>query len=506
VAPPTSRYEPRQTGRTTLHRVVLEHFETFRLRAASMRDGEGLPRFVEREFRDFLKCGCLAGGFARLRCENCGRDRLVPFSCKGRGFCPSCGGRRMAERAAHLVDEVFPDVPVRQWVLSLPYRLRYLLAWDHELCRAVVAVYVRAVLGWLRQRARRDGVADGRSGAVAVIQRFGGALNLNVHVHALILDGVFAGEGGHVWFHAVRPATGQQIDDLVVTIARRIEQLLERRGLGDTAEEAGVSDAWAEQAPVLAGLASAAVAGRVAFGPQAGARPARYGDTTEPLAPPSPESGHARLRGFDLHAAVVTRAGQRGRLERLCRYALRPPIAQDRLRLDGDGQVWLQLRHRWSDGTTHLRFDPLDLLGRLAALTPRPRINLILYYGVLAPRARGRAGVVAWAPSDEPRRVRAAEARAPELGERPGRGRPGAYQWADLMRRTFGFDVLVCGWCGGRMRLLALIEHAAIVERILRHLGLPTEAPQPRPARAPPGPPEPADETADVSSDDECPA
>ena len=65
-------------------------------------------------------------------------------------------GRRMAERAAHLVDQVFPDVPVRQWVLSMPYRLRYLLAWDHDLCRALVAVYVRAVLGFLRQRARRD--------------------------------------------------------------------------------------------------------------------------------------------------------------------------------------------------------------------------------------------------------------------------------------------------------------------------------------------------------------
>ena len=90
-------------------------------------------------------------------------DRLVAFSCKGRGFCPSCGGRRMAERAAHSANHVFPDVPVRQWALSLPYRLRYRLAWDHDLCRAVVAVSMRAV-GWLRRRARLDEVADGRGG------------------------------------------------------------------------------------------------------------------------------------------------------------------------------------------------------------------------------------------------------------------------------------------------------------------------------------------------------
>ena len=178
MAAPSTSYEPRCPAQTALNQIVHDHFETFRAQAASLRDGEGLPRFVEQEFRDFLQCGSLAGGFARFRCDDCGLDRLVPFSCKGR-LCPSCGGRRMAERSAHLLDHVFPDVPVRQWVLSLPYRLRYQLAWDHELCRAVVGVFVRAVLGFLRARARLDGVTDGRGGAVAVIQRFGGSLNLN---------------------------------------------------------------------------------------------------------------------------------------------------------------------------------------------------------------------------------------------------------------------------------------------------------------------------------------
>jgi len=196
VAQVSTSYEPRDPAGSVLYKIVQDHFETFRVQAASLRDGEGLPRFVEQEFRDFLQCGWLAGGFARFRCGACGLDRLVAFSCKGRGFCPSCGGRRMAERAAHLVDAVFPDVPVRQWVLSLPYRVRYQLAWDHDLCRAVVGVYMRAVLGWLRGRARWGGVADGRGSAVAIVQRFGGALNLNVHVHALVLDGVFARDRG----------------------------------------------------------------------------------------------------------------------------------------------------------------------------------------------------------------------------------------------------------------------------------------------------------------------
>ena len=134
VSSPSAVYEPRSPEDGVLYRIVRDHFETFRAQAANLRDGQGLPKFVERAFTDVLRCGWLAGGFARFRCAGCGFDRFVAFSCKGRALCPSCGGRRMAERAAHLVDHVFPDdVPVRQWVLSLPHRLRYILAWDHDL-------------------------------------------------------------------------------------------------------------------------------------------------------------------------------------------------------------------------------------------------------------------------------------------------------------------------------------------------------------------------------------
>jgi hypothetical protein len=134
-------YPPRAAEREVLHTIVPEHLETFLREAAHRSGGAGLPHFVEQEFRDFLTCGVLAHGFARVRCGTCAFERLVPFSCKGRGFCPSCRGRRMAERAAHLVGEVLPRVPVRPWVLRLPHRLRYLLARNHALCRAVLGVY-----------------------------------------------------------------------------------------------------------------------------------------------------------------------------------------------------------------------------------------------------------------------------------------------------------------------------------------------------------------------------
>lgn len=501
---PSVVYEPRRAADSVLYQVVRDHYETFAAQAEAWRDGNGLPAFIDEEFRGFLRCGWLAGGFARFRCGGCGLDRLVPFSCKGRAVCPSCLGRRMAERAAHLIDHVLPAVPIRQWVLTVPHRLRYVLAWDHALARAVAGVFVRAVLGWLRQRARVDGVGGGRSGAVAIIQRFGSALNLNVHTHLIVLDGVFAEDGrGGLRFHAAPAPREDEMDALVATIARRTARLLRRRRVLVDEAESGDRDPWADAAPALAGMAAASVRGRVALGPRGGAEVRACGGLATPEALPLTRGPcHAAGGGFDLDASVVVPPGDRARLERLCRYTLRPPIAHDRIRLAADGDILLELRHRWSDGTTHLRFHPLELLERLAALTPRPRINLVLYYGVLAAHAAWRprlpapgAEALPAAPSasrDVQQATDAATASASTGGTssktvaRPSARRGSNWLWAELMQRSFGFDVLACARCGGRFELIAVIEQAAVVRRILNHLGLPADVPTPRPARAPP--------------------
>ena len=268
-ARPSTTYEPRQPASSVLYQVVRDHFETFRAQAADLRDGEGLPSFVEQEFRSFLQCGALGGGFARFRCTGCGFDRLVPLSCHGRGFCPSCGGRRMAERAAHLIDHVFPRVPVRQWVLSLPHRLRYRLAWDHALCRAVVGRTMRAILGFLRRQARDAGIADGRSGAVTIVQRFGGALNTNIHFHVFVLDGVFEKEDDDVRFHPSPSLEVADVDEVLATVEAYVQRLLAWRSSDDGGN---TLDEWADEAPVLAGLAAASVHGRVALGARVCAR------------------------------------------------------------------------------------------------------------------------------------------------------------------------------------------------------------------------------------------
>ena len=204
---------------------------------------------------------------------------------------------------------------------------------------------------------------------------------------------------------------------------------------------------------------------------------------------PQQRGCHARANGFDLHAGLVVPEGQRDRLERVCRYALRPPVTHERIHVTDEGQVRLQLRQPWRDGTTDVVFDPVEFLGRLAVLVPRPRINLILYHGVLGPRAAWRSEVVPCPASDDGRDVGKESAAEQALDADPAetaRSQARGQCWASLMARTFGFDVLACPRCGGRLRLIALIEEAAVIERILRHLGLPTEIPAPRPARAPP--------------------
>jgi hypothetical protein len=211
--------------------VVRAELETLLARAAARE--RPAPRFVERELRAFLRCGVLAHGFVRVHCPSCGLDRVVPFSCKGRGVCPSCGGRRMADMAAHLIDRVLPRVPVRQWVLSLPFALRYRLAYDASLASAVLGSFVRTVFSSLRRRARRRGLEAVQCGAVTFVQRFGDALNLNVHFHSLVLDGVYTrSESGAPRFHPLAPPDDAEVARVVRQIARRLARLLESRGLG----------------------------------------------------------------------------------------------------------------------------------------------------------------------------------------------------------------------------------------------------------------------------------
>jgi hypothetical protein len=148
-----------------------------------------------------------------------------------------------------------------------------------------------------------------------------------------------------------------------------------------------------------------------------------------------------------------------------------------------DGKVTLELKNKWNDGTTHLLFEPIEFIEKIAALIPRPQSNLIIYNGVLAPHAKWRKEVVKYGrpvlTKPEEKTEPEAEPEKPKAGSR-------YHPWAELMKRTFGLDVLCCPDCGGRMKLIALIRDPSVVRQILEHLKLPTDLVTPLAARPPP--------------------
>ena len=181
-------YAQHRPEATLLYRLIERYYHE--LVAAREAAGRPLPEYVQQKFEAYLKCGRLEHGFLRVSCEDCHAEKLVAFSCKRRGFCPSCGARRMTGSAALLADEVLPAKPIRQWVLSLPFALRFLLATDPVSLTQVLGIVYRTISAHLLKNARLTR-ASGATGAVTLIQRFGSALNLNIHFHMLVLDGAY---------------------------------------------------------------------------------------------------------------------------------------------------------------------------------------------------------------------------------------------------------------------------------------------------------------------------
>ena len=207
-----------------------------------------------------------------------------------------------------------------------------------------------------------------------------------------MLDGVYGSGAGAPLFHEARAPSVAELEGLLNRIIRRIVRLLTRTGY--LIEEQGVrSLAEPESDRALTPQQAAACTYRIALGPRAGQKvlslqtvPSRAADSQQP--------GCVNAHGFSLHAAVRCGAHQRTELERLCRYITRPAIANERLKRNRTGQVVLQLKSPWRDGTTHIVMSPLELMQRLAALVPRPRLHLIRFHGVLAPHAKLRAEII----------------------------------------------------------------------------------------------------------------
>ena len=178
-------------------------------------------------------------------------------------------------------------------------------------------------------------------------------------------------------------------------------------------------------------------------------------------------SSVGKVAGFSLHAGVAAKAKERNKLERLCRYITRPAVSIRRLSLTRGGLIRYELKTPYNDGTTHVLFEPLDFIARLAALVPRPRVNLTRFHGVFAPNSKHRA-LVTRAKRGKGKRKDKKAGQGGELATAAEQHR--AMTWAQRLKRVFNIDIETCEACGGTVKVIASIEDPQVIKKILDHL------------------------------------
>jgi hypothetical protein len=390
----------------------------------------------------------------------------------------------MAQMAAHLVEQVLPWVPTRQWVVSVPVPLRYSMASSQDLT-AKVHTIIRPTIGqYYVNQAVTPGHerANVHPGSVTFLQRFGSALNVNLHFHFVFMEGVYldrTDEGRKPRFLAGEPPTDSDITTVLQKISQRVIRTLCRLGYLETGMEPPVAtgyDPLRDHEPTLARTMAASVQQRIAGGERAGPPVRRigsgfgYAGETPRLMGPHCASVH----GFSLHAHTAIPAHRRDQLEQLIRYTARGAVSLERLQQDTNGELVYIFTHPWSDGTTGIRLSPLELLEKLAALVPLPRVHLVRYGGCLAPHSALREAII---PTPRQQGVD---------GEETQRGTP-YWPWARLLKRVFDLEMGTCPFCQrGVLRIIAVITQGEVISKILRHLKLSADPPPIAPARSHP--------------------
>ncbi|MEJ2024325.1 MAG: transposase [Deltaproteobacteria bacterium] len=368
--------------------------------------------FVDDQALRYLDCGLFENGFARIRCLDCAEEYLLAFSCKTREFCPSCAAKRSAATAAVLAEEVFEDVAHAQWVFVIPKMLRPYFLHHRELLGKLAKAAWETVLELMVAAVGDEAF---RPGMVAVIQTAGDMGNWHPHVHAIVSRGGWSLAGEWI------PVAFVDEHQAELLFRHKVMRFLQNEGL-------------------------------------------LSGERTELLL-------SWRHTGFSVHNRVTVEPEDQSSVERLARYVMRPPISLERMRWDGTGEVSYRRKGghdgpAWS-GREVESFDPLEFLARVVLHIPEPRRHLVRYYGWYSNVSRGNR--------------RRAQGEIDEAGVCPSPSSAGKHEdgpdaramrraWAQLIKRIYEVDPLVCPSCGGEMKVIAFITRHAVVDKILRHL------------------------------------
>ena len=520
-------YARRKPEETPCFQILNDHLDSFV--AAREIEGRPIPKYVIDEFDPYLRCGILAYGFLRLKCESCSKEHVVAFSCKKRGFCPSCTAKRKIETATHLVENVLPYAPYRQIVITFPISLRYWLISNRELYSKIHAIAIKHIHRLYQDKAANQGIKNAKHGTIGFSQRWGSALNLNPHMHVLCLDAVYTALPNNLVdsdsndyksknlkpiLKNIEHLTDEEVAGLITGISKSVIKLLKKRGYLDqegTLVENPVADDHFEEHESHRAATAASISSKIAFGENAGKKVTRIGagfgyEEEIPLA-----KGKLcySVNGFSAHAKTRIKTNSRDKLEKLIEYMARGPISNERLQITEQGQVKLELKRPFSDGTTHLLFTPEEFIEKLAAIIPPPKTHLVRWGGVFAPSSKIRPQIILkpdarkgfqFEKSNPQNHVQnngigtgQGENEADSFGSGSDKGtdvvgsNDRANQnprknssWARMLKKVFQIDVLTCTDCQGAMKPVCAVTCHAKINRYLEHVGIAATAPPPR--------------------------
>ena len=358
---------------------------------------------VKEVVKRYLDCGNPRCGFARIRCPDCGSEFLLHFSCRTRGFCPSCHAKRLEQWGEWMREELLLDVPHRQVVFTIPKMLRIFFKYNRRLLGSLCHSALRSLIRYFEFVAGRDVMP----GVIAAIQTFGDRINAHPHLHFLVTEGGVDEAGV---FHKV-----PRIDD------SRLAELFGCEVLSDLVRKELLSPEWAER--ILSW----------------------------------------RRTGFNVHSRV--RARTKSEAERVGKYMIRPLLSLERLSFsEKEGKI---LYRYGKEVRETERMDYLEFIARVTSHIPDKGQVTVRYYGLYANAHRGKL----WKASLGPLPLR--------MEEEPRR--PPAKGWAEMIRKVFEVDPMVCPQCGGKMRIIAFLTDYSVVDRIINHLKLTFSAERPPP-------------------------
>ena len=328
-------YNPRTPRKNQYYRCVEAHFEEL----AGVWDdryqrdyGYWRPYVLDVIYK-YLDCGDLHLGFARVKCDDCQHEYLLPFSCKRRYFCPSCHQKRVIEFGEFLYTEVLKQVPHRQWVFSIPKRLRRYFLYDRSLLSQLSRCAWKVLSLYLKQGVSLD---DPEPGAVIAVQTFGDFLNFNPHLHIIATDGCFTRDGEFMI------GTAPDASSLIDLFRLEVFRMLEKAGkINDDIIENMMN--WHHS-------------------------------------------------GFNIYCGTAIRPEERGGLEKLAQYIIRAPLSQERLLYIPSSAVpdgLARVIYKGKNSSIRESFTGLDWLARLVTHIPNKGEQLVRYYGYYSNKSRG---------------------------------------------------------------------------------------------------------------------